>query len=427
VVNEDCLKLTIYFGERDRTERRFLADALVDISARSELQISLVTRGAEGFGIKQHLRTDRLLSLSEELPLVYVGVDTCERIQAALEEVNRLRLDGLVSLERARMLTGRIEPTQLPPDLHEETKLTAYFGRHERVNGRPAYEAVVDHLHRRGVAGATVLLGVDGTAHGVRRRAKFFGVNARVPLMVIAVGDGQRIGQLLPDLGAMLAEPVMTLERVRVCKRDGRLLAEPRHVPETDAAGLGVWQKLMFYAGEQARSDGHPLHHRTIRALRSAGASGATSLRGIWGITGTTRPTVIRPGNCAAASPCSPSSSTPPSDAAAGSRGWTTSPRPPAWSPARSSPFRATAPNSVPLNRSCKVPLVAATETPLLAPDVATRGPPTKIAAASVLAMYAPTSASQSLVGLVATVIDALSTAISPPATFARRRRYRST
>jgi PII-like signaling protein len=137
VVNEDCLKLTIYFGERDRTERAFLADALVDISARRELQISLVMRGVEGFGIKQHLRTDRLLSLSEDLPLVYVGVDTRERIEAALDEVNRLRFDGLVSLERARMLTGRIEQTRLPPDLHEETKLTVYVGRHERVNGRP--------------------------------------------------------------------------------------------------------------------------------------------------------------------------------------------------------------------------------------------------------------------------------------------------
>jgi PII-like signaling protein len=217
---------------------------------------------------------------------VYVGVDTRERIQAALDEVNRLRFDGLVSLERARMLTGRIEATRLPPDLHEETKLTVYVGRHERVEGQPAYEAIVDLLHRRGIAGATVLLGVDGTAHGVRRRAKFFGANARVPLMVIAVGDGERIGQLLPDLGAMLAEPVMTLERVRVCKRDGLLLAEPRQVPEIDPAGLGVWQKLMLYAGEQARTNGHPLHHAAIRALRTAGASGATSLRGIWGYHG---------------------------------------------------------------------------------------------------------------------------------------------
>jgi PII-like signaling protein len=46
----------------------------------------------------------------------------------------------------------------------------------------------------------------------------------------------------------------------------------------------------MVYAGEQARSDGHPLNHHLIRALRKAGASGATSLRGIRGYHGDHKP-----------------------------------------------------------------------------------------------------------------------------------------
>jgi len=289
-VNEDCLKLTTYFGERDRANGGFLADAFSEIYARHELQTSLVMRGVEGFGARHHLRTDRLLTLSEDLPLVSVAVDTTPRIEGALHEVEALDFHGLVTLERARMLTGRIERVELPPELHEATKLTVYVGRQERAGGRPAYEAVIDLLHERGVAGATVLLGVDGTAHGVRRRARFFGRNAEVPLMVIAVGDGQRIAELLPELGGMLARPLLTLERVRVCKRDGELLAEPRETPASDPAGLGVWQKLMVYAGEQARHDGHPLYHQLVRRLREAGAAGATSLRGTWGYHGDHRP-----------------------------------------------------------------------------------------------------------------------------------------
>jgi len=289
-VNDECLKLTIYFGERDRADGGFLADAFGDIYARHQLQTSLVMRGVEGFGAKQHLRSDRLLTLSEDLPIVSVAVDTRVRIEAALADVNQVRFDGLVTLERARMLTGRIEAAQPPPELHEATKLTVYVGRHERVSGKPAYAAVVDLLHKRGIAGATVLMGIDGSAHGVRQRAKFFAPNTHVPLMVIAVGDGQRIAELLPELGAMLIRPTITLERVRVCKRDGEQLAESRHLPDTDSSGLGVWQKVMVYAGEQARADGHPLHHELIRALRRAGASGATSLRGIWGYHGDHQP-----------------------------------------------------------------------------------------------------------------------------------------
>jgi PII-like signaling protein len=289
-VIDDCLKLTTYFGERDRADGGFLADAFSDIYARHELQTSVVVRGVEGFGVKHHLRTDRLLTLSEDLPLVSVAVDTRERIEAALAEVNQLDFDGLVTLERARMLTGRIEAVTLPPELHEATKLTVYVGRQERANSKPAYEAVVELLHERAIAGATVLLGVDGTAHGVRQRAKFFARNAQVPLMVIAVGDGQRIAELLPELGVMLARPLITLERVRICKRDGERLAEPQQQPQTDPSGRGVWQKLMVYAGERAQHGGHPLYHQLIRELRAAGAAGATSLRGIWGYHGDHKP-----------------------------------------------------------------------------------------------------------------------------------------
>jgi PII-like signaling protein len=270
-VNEECLKLTTYFGERDRVPGRgFLADAFTDIYARHELQTSLLLRGVEGFGIKHHLRTDRLLTLSEDLPLVSVAVDTRPRIEAALADVNRLSFDGLVTLERARLLTGTL--SEAPP-IDAPTKLTVYIGRHERIGGKPAYEAVVDLLLRAGIAGATVLLGVDGTAHGVRRRARFFGANADVPLMIISVGDGPRISALLPELGRRLARPLITIERARVLKRDGARLAVPDPLPST------VWQKLMVYSGGG-------VNHELIRELRLAGAAGATVLRGIWGYHG---------------------------------------------------------------------------------------------------------------------------------------------
>lgn len=286
----DCLKLTAYLGERDRAGAGFAADALTEIFARHELRASIVLRGAEGFGMGRRLRTDRLLTLSEDLPIVTVAVDARPRIEAALAEVQRLGVQGLVTLERARMLEGRMGPVTLTPGLGEETKLTVYIGRQERAGSRPAFEAVVDLLHSRGVAGATVLLGVDGTVRGVRRRAALVGANARVPLMVIAIGSGERIATALPDLGELLEAPLVTLERVRVCKRQGALLAEPQELPSRDPSGLGVWQKLMIYAGEQSRHEGHAQHERIVRELREAGAAGATCLRGTWGYHGDHRP-----------------------------------------------------------------------------------------------------------------------------------------
>jgi PII-like signaling protein len=284
-VNEDCLKLTVYFGERDRTGDGFLADALGDVYARHDVEASVLLRGIEGFGIKHHLHTDRLLTLSEDLPLVSVAVDTRARIEALLPEVIDRVGDGLVTLERARLLTGPAA-APVPAAVGETTKLTVYLGRQQRTGGRPAHLAAVDALRGAGVAGATVFLGVDGTAHGERRRARFFGRNAGVPVMVISVGSADAVAGGLRALDSLLDVPIATVERVQLCKRDGALLARPPAVAPVDDAGLAVWQKLMVYGSGRARHAGHPLHVQVVRRLREAGAGGATSLRGVWGFHG---------------------------------------------------------------------------------------------------------------------------------------------
>jgi PII-like signaling protein len=285
-MNEDCLKLTTYFGERDRTERGPLGDELFEIYGKSRIDASVLLRGVEGFGRLHHLHTDRLLSLSEDLPAVSIAVDRRERIESALEMVLQVKRRGLITLERARLLRGGIEATKLPKQLEESTKLTIYVGRRERIQRMPAFAAVCDLLYRRGISGAIVLLGVDGTRGGLRARAKFFARNADVPLMVIAVGPGEHIAQVLPDLSQLLHEPLMTLERVRVCKRDGELLATPHELPGNDRHGLAMWQKLMVYTSQSATRDGRPLNLEIIRRLRESDAAGATSLRGIWGFHG---------------------------------------------------------------------------------------------------------------------------------------------
>jgi PII-like signaling protein len=285
-MNDDCLKLTTYFGEHDRTQDGLLSDELMDVYGAHRLQASILLRGAEGFGQLQHLHTDRLLSLSEDLPVVSIAIDDRRRIESMLGAVLQIKRRGLITLERARLLSGEIGPVALPEQLGEATKLTVYVGRQERVDRTPAYMAICELLYRRGVAGASVLLGVDGTRRGRRSRASFFGRNADVPMMVIAVGAGERIAAVLPELAGLLQEPLITLERVRVCKRDGELLAAPQELPGTDERGLALWQKLMVYTSNSATRDGSPLHLAIVRRLRESGAAGATCLRGIWGFHG---------------------------------------------------------------------------------------------------------------------------------------------
>jgi PII-like signaling protein len=286
VVSEQALKLTTYFGERSRVKGRLLADELLDIHAHHGIRSSILLRGVQGFGAKHRRRSDRLLTLSEDLPLVSVAVDTPERIEALVKAAGAIGYEGLTALERARLYGERVEPTELSQSPSEAVKLTVYLGRHERVSGFPAFAAVCQALHDCGVAGATVLLGVDGTMHGQRRRARFFAGNADVPLMVIAVGEAAQIEPALESMQPMLSEPLFTLERVRVCKRDGMLSQHPQDHRAHSSERDDLQQKLTIITSEAALHENRSVYLELVRRLRMANAAGATSLRGIWGFHG---------------------------------------------------------------------------------------------------------------------------------------------
>ena len=289
-MNEEGIKLTTYFSERRRSGTRFLADAMSDVYERHGMRTSVLLRGAAGFGPHHHLLSDRLLTVSESLPAVSVAVDTRERIERMLPDVIEVVGHGLVSLERAR-LVDLVRP-RLPAD---GVKLTVYGGRAVRSQGQPGYVAAIDVLRECGLAGASVLLAVDGTLHGERRRAAFMARNAGVPLMLLAVGDSASVARALPELRALIDEPVATAERVQICKVDGALVAEPDAHPARDPSGLPIWQKLMVHAHEQSKHLGRPLHLALLRRLAEAGAAGATVLRGVRGFYGDREPFADRP------------------------------------------------------------------------------------------------------------------------------------
>ena len=137
-VNEDCLKLTTYFGERDRTEHGLFSDELMNVYGDHRVQASVLLRGTGGFGRLHHLHTDRLLTLSEDLPVVSIAVDERLRIESMLESVLQIQRKGLITLERARLLSGEIGTVELPEQLNEATKLTIYVaGRSASVERRP--------------------------------------------------------------------------------------------------------------------------------------------------------------------------------------------------------------------------------------------------------------------------------------------------
>ena len=279
-MSTELRKLTTYFGERDRSDGELLADELFGLYAREGVRVSAMLRGIEGFGQHHSAHTDLLLTLSEDLPVVSVAVDEPVRIDALLPKVLEMKRRGLVTIERTRLPPA--DP-QLPADLAEQAKLTLFIGRRQRVAGRLAYVVACELLRRNGVHGATVLCGVDGTRDGTRTRARLLGRNADVPMLVIAVGSGDSIARAATELRLWIEQPLMTIERVQVLRRDGERIAG-LDTPPPVLAHDAIWsQKLTVHSSEDDRVHGHPLHRVLVQRLRHERLAGATTLRGAWG------------------------------------------------------------------------------------------------------------------------------------------------
>jgi len=101
---EESSLLRIFIGENDRYKGRPLFEAIVLRARELHLAGATVLRGPMGFGANSHLHTAKILRLSEDLPIVIEMVDSPEKINAFIPELDHLMRDGLVTLEKVRVL-----------------------------------------------------------------------------------------------------------------------------------------------------------------------------------------------------------------------------------------------------------------------------------------------------------------------------------
>jgi PII-like signaling protein len=247
-VSAELLQLRVYLGERDRVGdgERPLDAAVMEACVRPGVRAAALLRGVTGFGAKHGMRTDRLLTLSEDAPLVAIAVGEPEMVEGLAAEVRGMGREGLVVLEPVRAVGGRDGGSGGTSTTGTATTSAAGVavpvahceGAEEgsagdvvkatiwgpRSGARSPHLGTVEALHRCGAEAATVLLGVDGVLDGERRRARFIGANRGVPAVTVAVGERAKIGAALGELGGahlITVEPVVTFRRIETESHHG--------------------------------------------------------------------------------------------------------------------------------------------------------------------------------------------------------------
>ena len=103
----DAELLRIFVGESDRHGSRPLYEAIVEEARARGMAGATVLRATLGFGAHSRIHTAKVLRLSEDLPMVVEIVDTPERIATFLPVLDGMMGEGLVTLEKIRVITYR--------------------------------------------------------------------------------------------------------------------------------------------------------------------------------------------------------------------------------------------------------------------------------------------------------------------------------
>jgi uncharacterized protein len=103
-IPEDGCLLRIFVGESDRYGHHPLYESIVLKAREQGLAGATVLRGLMGFGKHSILHTAKILRLSEDLPMIIEIVDSREKIESFLPLLDEMISDGLVTLERVKVI-----------------------------------------------------------------------------------------------------------------------------------------------------------------------------------------------------------------------------------------------------------------------------------------------------------------------------------
>ncbi|MFA5389049.1 MAG: DUF190 domain-containing protein [Candidatus Omnitrophota bacterium] len=104
---EEGMLLRIFVGESDSYKGKALYEQIVLKARELNLAGATVIRGIMGFGADSRMHTAKLLRLSEDLPVVIEIVDTEENLNKLLPFLDEVVVEGLITLEKARVVKYR--------------------------------------------------------------------------------------------------------------------------------------------------------------------------------------------------------------------------------------------------------------------------------------------------------------------------------
>ena len=104
---EQAQRIRIFIGEDDKFDNKPLYEQIVLKAREMELAGATVLRGVLGYGANSRIHSSKILRLSEDMPLVIEIVDTPDKINAFLQTIDPMLMEGLITKEPVQVIFYR--------------------------------------------------------------------------------------------------------------------------------------------------------------------------------------------------------------------------------------------------------------------------------------------------------------------------------
>jgi PII-like signaling protein len=220
-------KVSIYVGQDHQYHGESVYAAILEFLFYHKVSGASVTRGIAGFGADHHMHTDRILVLTENLPMKVEFIETPEKVEELLPKLHEMVGTGLIEIQD----TTIVKPTEVskksprpeePPSLKREGKakmMRIFIGENDKWNGKPLHKALIESMRSNDIAGVTVYQGILG--YGANRRIhkdSALHLSHDRPMMLSVVDTEEKLRAFLPVLDDMVQQGLVVFSDVDVIK-----------------------------------------------------------------------------------------------------------------------------------------------------------------------------------------------------------------
>jgi PII-like signaling protein len=220
-------KVSIYVGQDHQYHGESVYAAILEFLFYHKVSGASVTRGIAGFGADHHMHTDRILVLTENLPMKVEFIETPEKVEELLPKLHEMVGTGLIEIQDTTIVkpsesAKRAARQESTPPLKREGKaklMRIFIGENDKWNGKPLHKALIECMRTNDIAGVTVYQGILG--YGANRRIhkdSALHLSHDRPIMLSVVDTEDRLRSFLAILDDMVQQGLVVFSDVDVIK-----------------------------------------------------------------------------------------------------------------------------------------------------------------------------------------------------------------